>query len=141
MAGNSIPRSRNVKYHPRVYVFNNVELAHGVVVLQRTCRPRQPTTIISVSENPSTPVGVLAISRGLSEATPPDMRSVIEADPGGVAAPLSVHPEPQRDQAAQVNFFSEIQAFHNSSGSGTPAGVQSHFRFVTGGIVPATPGL
>jgi hypothetical protein len=80
-------------------------------------------------------------SRGSSEATPPDMRSVIEADTGGVAAALHARPAPQSDQERQPKISCAITACRTSCAAGTPAGVRSRFRSRTGGIASLNPRL
>ena len=94
----------------------------------------------------STPAGVPAISRGSSEATPPDTWSVIDVDPGGVAATLpagrtALRSDQATDQTQRARTSCEIETFRKSFGSGTPAGVRSHSRFVTGDVAPLNPRL
>jgi hypothetical protein len=82
--------------------------------LQRTLRRGHLITVIPASQKASTPAGVPAISRGLSEATPPDMRSPIGADPGGVAAALPARTAPHFGQPYQRRFTMTYQrvVFH-----------------------------
>src|SRR5438552_11937 len=95
-----------------------------VLLLQRTFRRGQPMTVISADKKPSTPAGVPAISRGSSEATPPDLRSLIETDPGGVAAALSARIASHSHQASPARISSALEASPISCAAGTPAGVQ-----------------
>src|SRR5436190_11551189 len=68
----------------------------------------------------SAPAGVTAMSRGLSEATPPGMRFVIQSDAGGVAEPLPARPAHHSDQSGEKNLI--FEACRISCNSGTPAG-------------------
>jgi hypothetical protein len=119
-----------------------VDSAAGMVlVLQHTLRRGQPMTFITAGKRPSTPAGVSAISRGLSEATPPDTRSLIEADPGGVAAALSTRTAPHSDQAGQTKISNAFEACRISCAAGTPAGVRPRSRFRTAGVASLNPRL
>ena len=111
------------------------------VDLQRTLRRGQPVTVASVGKRPRTPAGVPEISRGSSEATPPDMKFVVAADPGGVAAALSARFAPHSDRACRAKISRDFEACRISCGAGTPAGVQSHFPFRTGGVASLNPRL
>jgi len=90
--------------HQPASPIRRVGFSPRVLTRQRTLRPSQAAAVVFIDENPSTPVGVQEISRGLSEATPPDTRSVIEADPGGVAESLPARSEPDRNQKIQRVF-------------------------------------
>ena len=78
--------------------------------------------VARVTSVDSTPAGVPAISRGLSEATPP-VKKIATLHPGGVPAGLEVV-----DASHRINWsLSRIQIDAESSadGAATPAGVES----------------
>src|SRR5665213_3411543 len=91
-------------------------------------------TVISPNKRPGTPAGVRAISRGSSEATPPVMRSAVEADPGGVAAALSAKSTLHSGQAIPAKISRHFEAGRISCAAGTPAGVRPRSQFKTGGV-------
>src|SRR5665213_4416101 len=97
--------------------------------------------VISPAKRSGTPAGVRAISRGSSEATPPDTRREGEADPGGVAAGLSAESTLHSGQAIQAKNSRTFEAGRISCAAGTPAGVRLRSRFKAGGVASLNPRL